>query len=95
MEGDVDGISWLPDLSFRVGKYGRVLFSYDGDDYYTHFLQPSAADMSSTPERPLTHSSGRALTHESTICTPPMPGRPGDSSASGLSAGFVSLRPVS
>ena len=50
MEGEGDGISWLPELDFRVGEYGRVLFTYEGEDYYYHFLHASAADMSSTPE---------------------------------------------
>jgi predicted TIM-barrel fold metal-dependent hydrolase len=54
MEGEDDGISWLPDLDFRVGEYGRVLFTYDGDDYYYHFIQASAADMSSKPEHVIT-----------------------------------------
>ena len=54
MEGDGDGISWLPDLDFRVSEYGRVLFTYSGDDYYYHFIQASAADMSSTAEHVIT-----------------------------------------
>ena len=26
--GDGDGISWLPDVNFRIGRYGRVEFTH-------------------------------------------------------------------
>ena len=49
--GSGDGISWLPDLGFRLGQNGRVLFTYDEVDYYMQYFPPSYADMSSTPEQ--------------------------------------------
>lgn len=48
--GEGDGISWLPDVGFRIGRFGRVEFTHQGDDYYYHFLPPAMFDMSSPPE---------------------------------------------
>lgn len=49
-EGDGD-ISSLPDLNFRIGWYGRVLITYEGEDYYFQHGPPSYADLSSPPEQ--------------------------------------------
>ena len=49
-EGDGD-ISSLPDLDFRIGWYGRVLITYEGEDYYFQHGPPSYADLSSPPEQ--------------------------------------------
>ncbi len=67
MEGSGDGISWLPELNFRVGTCGRVIFTHDGDDYYYHFLGPACVDMASTAEHTVTQMDfagvDRALIH--------------------------------
>ena len=54
MEGDGDGLTWLPEVDFRVGANGRVLFTCGGDDYYYHFLGPACADMSATAASTIT-----------------------------------------
>ncbi|MDP6060890.1 MAG: hypothetical protein QGH33_18425, partial [Pirellulaceae bacterium] len=43
--GEKDGISWLPDVDFRIGKYGRVEFTHDGEDYYIQWMSPVLQDM--------------------------------------------------
>ena len=48
--GDGDGVSWLPEVDFRIGRFGRVEFTYKGEDYYYQFLPPTLFDMSSPPE---------------------------------------------
>ena len=55
LEGSGDGISYLPDVNYRVGEAGRMIFTYQGEDYYTLFLQPGATDMSSTVETVISH----------------------------------------
>ena len=44
--GDGDGISWLPDVNFRIGRYGRVEFTHNGEDYYYQLFTPSLWDNS-------------------------------------------------
>ena len=50
LTGDNDGISFLPDVDFRIGEFGRVEFTVDGEDYYIQWLPPTLRDMSSSPE---------------------------------------------
>ena len=50
LAGDEDGISWQPDRDFRIGKFGRVEFTHDGEDYYTQWYPTTMWDMSSPPE---------------------------------------------
>jgi len=45
-----DGVSYIPDLDFRIGKFGRVEFTTDGEDYYIQWMPPTLTDMSSSPE---------------------------------------------
>jgi len=51
MVSERDGISWSPELNFRIGWYGRVLITYKGEDYYFQHGPPSYADLSSPPEQ--------------------------------------------
>jgi predicted TIM-barrel fold metal-dependent hydrolase len=44
--GEQDGVSWLPDLNFRIGSYGRAELTYEGDDYYFHYVPPTLAHSS-------------------------------------------------
>ena len=48
--GGGDGISWLPDVNFRMGRFGRVEFTHKGDDYYFNLVPASLFDSSSPPE---------------------------------------------
>ena len=50
LAGDKDGISWQPDRDFRIGKFGRVEFTHEGEDYYTQWMPPALWNMSSPPE---------------------------------------------
>jgi hypothetical protein len=51
MVGEQDGISWSPDVNFRIGPYGRVLLTHEGEDYYFQHGPASYADLSSPPEQ--------------------------------------------
>ena len=44
--GEGDGISRLPNVDFRIGRYGRVEFTIDGEDYYYQLFTPSLWDNS-------------------------------------------------
>jgi predicted TIM-barrel fold metal-dependent hydrolase len=48
--GERDGITWLPDVDFRIGKFGRVEFTHEDEDYYIQWMSPVLQDMSSPPE---------------------------------------------
>ena len=34
LAGEQDGVSFQPDVDFRIGEFGRVEFTSDGEDYY-------------------------------------------------------------
>lgn len=42
--------SELPDINFRVGKFGRMEWTEDGVDYYRQFMPPSLQDQTASPE---------------------------------------------
>jgi len=48
--GGGDGISWLPQVDFRIGRFGRVEFTHGGEDYYIQWMPPTLWDMSCPPE---------------------------------------------
>lgn len=48
--GEKDGITWLPDVDFRIGKFGRVEFTHGGEEFYIQWMSPTLQDMSSSPE---------------------------------------------
>ena len=48
--GEGDGISWLPEVNFRFGRFGQVEFTHDGDDYYFQLVPASLFDSSAPPE---------------------------------------------
>ena len=48
--GEKDGVSWLPKVNFRIGRFGRLEFTHDGEDYYIQWMPPTFWDMSSPPE---------------------------------------------
>ncbi len=50
LAGQGDGVSFLPDVDFRIGRFGRVEFTVDGEDYYIQWMPPTLWDMSSSPE---------------------------------------------
>ena len=48
--GEGDGASWLPDVGFRIGPFGRVEFTHGGEDYHIQWMPPTLWDMSCPPE---------------------------------------------
>jgi predicted TIM-barrel fold metal-dependent hydrolase len=49
-DGQNDGLSGMLDVNFRIGEYGRVEWTYEGEDYYTPWMPPTLRDMSHPPE---------------------------------------------
>tara|TARA_A100001037_G_C15152413_1_gene640338 strand:- start:339 stop:1460 length:1122 start_codon:yes stop_codon:yes gene_type:complete len=50
LTGEHDGVSWLPDISFRIGEFGRLEFTHEEQDYYMQWMPPSLTNMESSPE---------------------------------------------
>ena len=50
LAGEKDGISWQPDVKFRIGKFGKLEYTKDGDEYYTQWMPPTLPDMSSSAD---------------------------------------------
>lgn len=48
--GEQDGVSFQPDVDFRIGEFGRVEFTVDREDYYIQWMPPTLWNMSSSPE---------------------------------------------
>ena len=48
--GERDGVSWQPDVDFRFGKFGRLEFTHEGEEYYIQWMPPTMRDMSSPAE---------------------------------------------
>ena len=48
--GEGDGISYLPDVDFRIGPFGRLEFTHGGEDYFLQWMPPALQDMSCSPE---------------------------------------------
>ena len=51
LDFDSDDVNHMPDLNFRMGKYGIAEITKDGVDYYMQWYPPNLADMESTAER--------------------------------------------
>ena len=47
---DGHGISALPDVDFRIGRFGRVEFTHNREDYYYQLFPPSLWDNSCPPD---------------------------------------------
>jgi len=50
LAGEKDGISWQPDVNFRIGKFGKLEYTKDGEEYYTQWMPPTLPDLSSSAE---------------------------------------------
>ena len=50
LAGEGDGISWLPEVDFRIGRFGRVEVTHGGEEYYMQWMAPTLWDMSSPAE---------------------------------------------
>lgn len=49
-DGTLAGPSSLREVNFRVGRYGRLEWTVDGEDLYIQFFPPSLQHMESPPE---------------------------------------------
>jgi hypothetical protein len=61
-----NGYSWSElrdDVQFRVGTYGRLDFTLDGEDYYVQYMPPAMADIESTPELMITQMNAAEVDH--------------------------------
>jgi len=50
LAGEQDGISWQPDVNFRIGKFGKLEYTKNGEEYYTQWMPPTLPDLSSSAE---------------------------------------------
>ena len=46
-----DSIHDLPDVNFRMGRYGKAEVTIDGVDYYVQLYPPNLENLEATPER--------------------------------------------
>lgn len=49
-DGNGTGISNMYDASFRVGEHGRLMWTYQGEDYYLQWMPPALQNFEATPE---------------------------------------------
>ena len=47
---DLDFSAPLPDINFKIGKFGRFEWTEDGIDYYRQVMPPSLQDQTASPE---------------------------------------------
>jgi predicted TIM-barrel fold metal-dependent hydrolase len=50
MAGERDGVTWQPDVGFRIGRHGRLEFTHGGEEYYLQWMPPTMEDMASSAE---------------------------------------------
>ena len=50
LAGEREGVSWLPQVDFRIGRFGRLEFTHAGEDYHMQWMPPTLSDMSAPPE---------------------------------------------
>ena len=53
LAGERDSISWLPQVDYRMGRFGRVEFTHEGEDYYMQWMPRPCGTC---PCRPSTRS---------------------------------------
>ncbi len=46
-----DSLHDMPDVNFRMGRYGQAEFTIDGEDYYVQLYPPGLESLEATPER--------------------------------------------
>ena len=60
-EGDSSWAGLRDDVEFRVGRYGRLEFIVDGEDYYVQYMPVAMAEFESTPEFMLTQMNAAGI----------------------------------
>ena len=53
----------LTDVSFRVGRYGQLAFTYEGDDYYVQYLPVGMQELVCPPELMLAQMTVAGVDH--------------------------------
>ena len=48
--GAGDGVSLMPDVDFRIGRFGRIEFTVAGEEYYIQWMSPNLWDLSTSAE---------------------------------------------
>jgi predicted TIM-barrel fold metal-dependent hydrolase len=51
------------DINFRVGPYGRIEFTLDGEDWYVQYMPVGMAEIESTPEFLITQMNAAGVNH--------------------------------
>jgi hypothetical protein len=51
------------DIDFRVGPYGRIEFTVDGEDHYVQYMPAAMAQIESTPESMITQMNAAGVDH--------------------------------
>ncbi len=54
-DGVNPGISGMNDVNFRVGEYGRLEITYNGEDYWMQWMPPTLQQMECPPEMIVTY----------------------------------------
>jgi predicted TIM-barrel fold metal-dependent hydrolase len=62
-EGSTGWSGLRDDVDFRVGPYGRVEFTVDGEDHYVQYMPVSMYEIESTPEGMITHMNAAGVNH--------------------------------
>ena len=61
--GDNTWAGLRDDVRFRVGPYGRLEFTVDGEDYYVQYMPVGMAEIESTPEFLITQMNAAGVEH--------------------------------
>jgi hypothetical protein len=51
------------DIDFRVGSYGKIEFTMEGEDYYIQYMPAAMAQIESTPEFMITQMNAAGVDH--------------------------------
>jgi predicted TIM-barrel fold metal-dependent hydrolase len=62
-KGDNSWAGLRDDVAFRVGPYGRIEFTVDGEDYYVQYMPVAMAQIESTPEFMITQMNAAGVDH--------------------------------
>jgi predicted TIM-barrel fold metal-dependent hydrolase len=62
-EGDNSWGGLRDDVNFRVGPYGRMEFTVEGEDYYVQYMPVNMASIESTPELMLAQMTAAGVDH--------------------------------
>jgi predicted TIM-barrel fold metal-dependent hydrolase len=61
--GDNTWTGLRSDVSFRVGPYGRLEYTVDGEDWYVQYMPAGMAEIESTPEFLITQMNAAGVDH--------------------------------